>query len=243
MTTQEIITAMKAMSPIGQCSLTQKEDCCRMYIEDVYKMKNMRRDKEQIGAESRTLEQKLTTSYPHLTLAEVRLAMEAGVTGQFNDLSTVPNMANMIAWIAFYNRSSERAFAQQQYKGTRDIAQAIASRIEREQKASELNARALSEEPEKAYSTYLKEGRNGFVLPQYISEVVYPGLIRMGKMKNISKETLDKCRSYAEVQAKREMPQLAKFGGVNSVTMETYTKREIVFRYFEALKTSGRTSL
>lgn len=243
MTIQEITIALNAGKPIGQLSLVQKEDALRTAIESVYRMKSMRRDKETINSDAALLEKKLTTSYPHLTIAEVDLALTNGVAGEFKDVSSVPNVANMISWIAFYNRSADRDEALRIAKQKQAFADAMTARLVRDREADGRNAKALAEEPAKAYAIYLAEGRDGFCLPQYISEVVYPGLLKMGRMTKPTASTIEYAKQQANHYLHKEQPRLTDFEGANKVTFETYQKREMVFAYFEALRKDGRTTL
>lgn len=243
MTQEEIVKAMCDGKPLGSIDLGTKEVALRSYIDKIYQMKGMEQKGDRLNIETGTLENKLSHAYTHLTLAEVRLALEAGVTGEFKDVSTVPNVANFLSWVAFYNRCADRADALKVARSRKDAEDRRNSQLVANEMAARLNAQAFEQEPAKAYAKYLAEGREGFTLPQYIANVVYEGLIRHGKMQKVSNETMEAAKFAAKKAMTKQLPISVKLGGVNAVTEQSYIRQELVFRYFETLKNAGRTNV
>lgn len=243
MTQEEIVKAISTGKPLGSIDLGSKEAALRNYIEKVYQMKGMEQKGDRLRIEVGTLEDKLSHAYAHLTLAEVQLALEAGVTGEFKDVSTVPNVANFLSWVAFYNRCADRADALKVARSRRDAEEMRNARFVADEMAARLNAQAFEDEPNKAYAKYLAEGREGFTLAQYLDKVVYEGLIRHGKMQKVTPETMEEARAAARKAMTKELPTSIKLGGVNAVTEQSYIRQELVFRYFETLKNAGRTKV
>lgn len=83
----------------------------------------------EIDAAVRVLEDRIAHRFPHLTVDEIRLALEMGITGYFTKDKRM-TIANYLDWLEKYNSSRERA-------------EAVDDRINRQKQLTQSQAAAL----------------------------------------------------------------------------------------------------
>lgn len=228
---------------IGTVGLTEKEAAIRQYIETCYAMKHQNISADEIGIEASNIENSVSHSFAHLTLGEVRLALEAGIVGEFG--SNQANPANFLTWITAYNKCADRATACEilaRRQSARDAA--MAHYIDREEEERR-NAENYKVEPGRAFNCYKAEGRNGFLFPQNLSRNVYkplrPQIAEWMQGLPDKKERLAAFKADALAMLKEKFKQSWKVSGENALVFDDCYKAEIVFGYFDYLISKGAT--
>lgn len=112
MTKNEILAAMNAPK---FCSLpmNDKEDALDGVLKYLYSWRGYTVAdgvQPEIDAAVHVLEDRIAHRFPHLTVDEIRLALELGVTGYWTKDKRM-TIANYLDWLSKYNTSSERAEA------------------------------------------------------------------------------------------------------------------------------------
>lgn len=243
MTQDSIITALQGKA-LGAESLAQRENTLRGIIATVYQMKRMSLSEETLDGEVRSFGPRLAADFRHLTLQEIRIALEAGICGEYGT-ATVPNVANFLQWVAIYNRSAERASAKETLTRRNASLAARVSTIDRAE-IDRKNAEALRTSPHEAFEEYRREGRKAFRLPQYVARCVYDGarslindwwqsLTEKGPMKAaIEAEAVKQYRAFS-----KKNDTTFRIDGVNAAGLDDFRKAEYVYAYFNHLQASG----
>lgn len=245
MTQDSIIVALQGKA-LGAETLAGRENTLRGIIATVYQMKRQSISEEALDGEVRSFEPRLAADFRHLTLQEVRIALEAGICGEYGT-ATVPNVANFLQWVAIYSRSAERASAKETLARRNASLAARVSTIDRAE-IDRKNAEALASSPAEAYATYCREGRRGFVFPQFLSRCVYDPLRekianwwRTQQNRDVMKATIEADAARAFREFSKQNATLFRTDGVNAAGLEDFRKAEYVFRYFGNIKAQGAT--
>ena len=112
MTKNEILAAMNAPK-FGSLPMNDKEDALDGVLKYLYSLRGYTVAdgvQPEIDAAVHVLEDRIAHRFPHLTVDEIRLALELGVTGYWTKDKRM-TIANYLDWLSKYNTSSERAEA------------------------------------------------------------------------------------------------------------------------------------
>ena len=112
MTKNEILAAMNAPK-FGSLSMNDKQDALDGVLKYLYSLRGYTVAdgvQPEIDAAVHVLEDRCAHRFPHLTVDEIRLALEMGVTGYWTKDKRM-TIANYLDWLAKYNTSAERAEA------------------------------------------------------------------------------------------------------------------------------------
>lgn len=112
MTKNEILAAMNSPK-FGSLPMNDKEDALDGVLKYLYSLRGYTVAdgvQPEIDAAVRVLEDRIAHRFPHLTVDEIRLALELGVTGYWTKDKRM-TIANYLDWLSKYNTSSERAEA------------------------------------------------------------------------------------------------------------------------------------
>ena len=112
MTKNEILAAMNAPK-FGSLPMNDKEDALDGVLKYLYSLRGYTVAdgvQPEIDAAVHVLEDRIAHRFPHLTVDEIRLALELGVTGYWTKDKRM-TIANYLDWLSKYNTSPERAEA------------------------------------------------------------------------------------------------------------------------------------
>ncbi len=252
MTTNEILAAMNGPK-FGGLAINDKQDALDGVLKYIYSLRGYTVAdgvQPEIDAAVRVLDDRLSHRFPHLTIDEVRLALELGVTGYFTKDKRL-TIANYLDWLAKYNSSAERAEAvdvriNRKKSLTAAQASSLLPAIDIERKNEEAGREAALRE----YKVFCDNGgRIGFYLQGY-GAMIYDYLLKKGKLNPNDatiREAYRRSKSHLAGGVHRRgilsIGQVASEFNPEKATAEQLldwsTKCELLSMYFSTLRSRG----
>lgn len=225
----DIVDARLQNKPIGQVPSSDFESVLRDIVERLFALKGVEYSKTQAGLIQDEVGYLAAHSYPSLTVPELKMALEAGLSGEFRGVGNTLSVANCIGWVRTYFNCDERRTAVEMIANMRhnNTSELSVEEINKRNKEVELH------EPDKAYQRYLAEGRS--ILFAGYAAIVYDSLVKHGKM-NPSEATIMDAKRQAELSMRKASGFNKAMRGANTPLLELYVKQELLYRYFESLK-------
>lgn len=227
---KEIIDAIVPNKHFGIILIPERKAGLRTICERLYNLKGMEIPNLDYMVDE--LEYKIAHSWPILTMPEIKLALEAGIQGEFKKVGSTISVANCIGWISEYFTCDERRAAREKIHYQESLLPAKVSLTE----VYENNLKFELEGPQEAYDTFRREGRT--ILFAGYAAALYDALLKHGKI-NPTAETRERAAREAERTMRRTLGHgFASIAqkGANSPVFETYVKQELLYSYFENLK-------
>lgn len=171
-------------------------------VKSLYKLKSMDDEKDLKAMEiTRVLESKLVNDFGYLTMEEVRIALEAGVCGDF-ETNTAINIGNICNWLKCYIRSDARTEAKRILENAKEPIKLVDPEVVR-QKNLESARRGLANLVEVIKANNPEDIYYHFVIHAGRQAGIYNILRERGYMKNVSEATAREARMEVDVDNKR----------------------------------------
>lgn len=225
----DIVEAIVGNKPIGQIYSGDFRSALSDMVERLYALKAIDYNKSAASLIVDELEYTIAHSYPSLTIPELKIALEAGVSGEWRNIGSNISVASCIGWVRSYFTSDDRTGARE---AINEMNRRASSGISLEEIMAR-NKKTELEEPDNAYQRYLAEGRS-ITFAGYAA-MVYDSLVKHGKM-NPSEEARKRAEKAALVTMKKANGLGSMMRGQNSPVFESYVKLELLYAYFENLK-------
>ncbi len=198
----------------------------------------------EVDLTCRELGRRLLESYPTMTLGEVSLALEAGITGEYGKDVRL-TIANCLVWLRTYYWSDDR----------KDAIRELNEEQKRESRASRLLEAQTDADKDKAFrGEIMKQWRfyreNGHLDIRFdgFAGAMYDHLVKIGKLR-ASEATVQKAKAMSESQTSANAPKTAQIGTLieNAAKESTSldnglncaTKRILLTMYFDSLIARG----
>ena len=183
MTTNEILAAMNGPK-FGSLPLNDKEDAIDGVLKYIYSLRGYTVAdgvQPEIDAAMRVLVDRSATRFPYLTVDEIRLALELGVTGYWTKDKRL-TIANYLDWLSKYNTSAERAEAgDQKMNRQKSLTQSQASALLPDVDIARKNEEAGRSAALREYDAFCKTGRLDICVQGY-GAMIYDYLLAHGKL-------------------------------------------------------------
>ena len=241
MTTNEIKQARGGIA-VNRLDAQDLMDGLDGVVKRIYAMKGLSTDvKGEIDLICREVGHRLLESYPTITLGEVSLALEAGITGEYGK-DTRFTIANGLVWLRTYYWSDDR----------KDAIRELNEEQKREKRASRLlapqdNTEAFHGEIMKQWR-YYREHKCLDIRFDGFAGAMYDHLVKMGKLR-ASEATIQKAKAMSKSQDADKSSEMAQIGTlIENVAKESAsandrldyaTKRILLTMYFDSLIARG----
>ncbi len=246
MTTNEIKNARGGIQ-VNRLDAKDRADALDGVVKRIYAMKGLSVEKQvqpEIDLTVKELERRLLESYPTMTLGEVSIALEAGITGEYGKDVRL-TIANCLVWLRTYYWSDDRKDAIRELEEDRKREKRAERLLEAPDDAS--HERETCAEIMKQWRFYrehkcLDITHNGF------AAMMYDHLVRKGKLR-ATEATILKAHQAAQSHNRAKSTETGQIGAlINEVTKDTTspdklldyaTKRELLQMYFDSLIARG----
>ncbi len=252
MTTEEIINAMNSGMRFGSLQIQDKRDALDGILKYLYAIRGYTvadNIQPEIDAAVGVLEDRIAHRFPHLTIDEIRLALEVGVTGYWTKDKRMV-IANYIDWLSKYSSSPERADAvEQRLKAQKTLTQSQAAALLPAEDIARKNEEAARSAALREYERFCQCGHLDFFLQGY-GAMIYDYLLKKGKL-NPNEELIRKAyarsknhlRGGVPVRGTRRIDETLSTFTPESATPEQLldwsTKCELLSMYYSTLKARG----
>lgn len=235
MNSNEIISAYNAPK-IGTISPAELKKGINVIFHEAYALAGSEPVEATIISNTATLSKKVAGCYRHLTLAEVRLAIEYGLSGQLGNRTSL-QLANVFGWVETYSKSPERIDAIK----TATNAVAYQNRYYQSQlpETVEDATKRTDEARIRKFWEWYKEHGWDFWCAEY-EDQMYGILEKKGKFRNVTDKTLEECRKRASHRMASQKGLSKLFNTIadtkQSSRFDAFYHAEIVHFYFDTLK-------
>lgn len=181
MTQNEILDALEGPR-FGSLPMTDKTDAIDGILKYLYALRGYTvadNIQAEIDTATSMLEYKLSHSFAHLTVAEIKLALEQGIIGYFTKDKRL-TIANYLEWLTKYSTSQERAEAvEARVARQKQLSQSQAGALLPEADLARLNEDAGRRSALREFDNFCKSGKLDFVCQGY-GAMIYDFLIQRG---------------------------------------------------------------
>lgn len=261
MTKNEILSVLSGPK-FGALGIDDKKDAIDGVLKYIYGLRGYTvADGMQAEIDSAVgiIEDRLTHRFPHLTVGEIKLALELGVTGFWTKDKRL-TIANYLDWLAKYSSSPERAEAvEERIASQKSLTQSQASTLLPASDVAHLNEEAGRRAAQREFDAFCRVGHLEIMLQGY-GAMIYDYLIKHGCFNpndNAIRTAYERSKhtrsTYDEVTTRQER---GFFGDMRTAVIRTArsinakttpvqhlldwaTKCELLSMYFATLKARG----
>ena len=234
-TFDEIREAMQG-TPCGSILEEKRRATFRQIIERTFALRNYEPGETELDDTVAELDEKVGRAYRHLTPSEIRLALEAGIVGDYGG-DKRPNAANILGWVSTYASGELRRSAIQSMTKTWNAPKPEPlSFIEREQRNEEAGRNGAL----RLFNEVLTTGTFEVGLTGYAA-MVYDYLKGLGRI-HPSEETVRSAYNEAKDHRSRPVDFDAALASPSEL-MDWQTKEILLRKYFQNLVNHNVTQL
>ena len=246
MTTNEIKRARGGIQ-VNRLEAKDRTDALDGVIKRIYALKGLSVEKQvqpEIDLTVAELTKRLLESYPTMTLGEVSIALEAGITGEYGKDVRL-TIANCLVWLRTYYWSDDRKDAIRELEEERKRERRAANLLEAPD--DESRDRAFCSEIMKQWRFYRENKRLDILFDGFAAKM-YDHLVKKGKLR-ATEATIRKAHQNAQSHNRDKGAETGQIGAlINKVTEDTAsanglldyaTKRELLTMYFDSLIARG----
>ena len=246
MTTNEIKRARGGIQ-VNHLDAKDRADALDGVIKRIYALKGLSVEKQvqpEIDLTVAELTKRLLESYPTMTLGEVSIALEAGITGEYGKDVRL-TIANCLVWLRTYYWSDDRKDAIRELEEERKRERRAANLLEAPD--DESRDRAFCSEIMKQWRFYRENKRLDILFDGFAAEM-YDHLVKKGKLR-ATEATIRKAHQNAQSHNRDKGAETWQIGAlIDKLTEDTTsanslldyaTKRELLTMYFDSLIARG----
>ena len=250
MTTQEILNALEGPR-FGSLPMQDKQDAIDGVLKYLYSLRGYTvadNVQPEIDAAVNVLEDRIAHRWPHLTVNEIRLALELGVTGYYTKDKRL-TIANYLDWLGKYNTSPERAEAvDRRMNQQKQLTSQQASRLLPAEDIARRNEEAGRSAALKEYARFCECGRLDICVQGY-GAMIFDYLVKRGNINptdNIIREAYRRAKTHTRQATRGVMIRIGD--AVRDFNPDTApvqqlldwsTKCELLTMYYSTLHARG----
>jgi len=250
MTKNEILAAMNSPK-FGSLPMKDKEDSIDGVLKYLYSLRGYTVAdgvQPEIDAAVRVLEDRIAHRFQHLTVDEIRLALEMGVTGYWTKDKRL-TIANYLDWLSKYNTSPERAEAvDERMNRHKSLTQSQAAALLPAEDIERKNEEAGRSAALKEFERFKQCGRLDICVQGY-GAMIYDYLLKRGCLnpsdaliREAYKRSKNHMRGGVQPRQRRIGDVIADFNPERaeaSQLLDWSTKCELLTMYYSTLQARG----
>lgn len=180
MTRYEIIEARKT-ARLRDMHYSERKEAVRGVVFRLYGLKgeDPRGHLDLVDRCAAELEERCAKAFPTCTLGEVKLAMDAGIRGEWGKNTNI-YPANLLSWLQSYATSPERREAVKEQEAAEAVERERSEMYPSAEETARRNDEFRKNGPERAYRNYLRNGWD--VLSSGYGESLYQAMVASGEI-------------------------------------------------------------
>lgn len=233
MTKEEIMNARNGAKPLGQFARQDRKEAIDGVLKGIYAMMGFIAEPQEVEEIVTGILDRISTRFQHLTVGELVLAWEAGVSGEYGKERRIC-IANLLSWLSSYVESDVRKDALTQIIKTQRTEARMLSQGDIEARNREACLRMARTQ----WQHYKATGSLEASLLAGTAAAICDYLVSAGKLR-ASDATQAEAISRAKEQRKlRGIPEsLGRIGTQGE--LDSMAKRELLAMYYGSLVARG----